>query len=303
MKAEERRKRIQEYLSKAEFASLEELSRHVSASPSTIRRDLNLLESGGNIRRTHGGACLVNLRSDDYVFAQRETVQLLEKEAIARACAQLIQPGQSVIIDAGTTAFQVARQLEDKALQIITNSLPVANFFASTPNVEVIVSGGVIYPRLGVLVGPLAVEVFTRTHADVAIMSGGGITPEGVTNSHALLIDIQRAMIEGASRVIFCFDHTKVGRRSVAHLCDLASIDTVVTDAGAPPEIVAALRQAGLEVLLAGETTSLVQSPESELSDCEPSKDNALSPSPSNKPAAEPVASTTGDLSGGMSWD
>jgi excinuclease ABC subunit A len=87
------------------------------------------------------------------------------------------------------------RYLESKTPQILTNSLPVANLFASANRLEVIVSGGVIYPRLGVLVGPLAVESFSRMHADVAIMSAGGLTLEGITNSHGLLIDIQRAMI------------------------------------------------------------------------------------------------------------
>ncbi len=252
MTAEERKRKIEIYLSKVEFASLEELSRHVDASPSTVRRDLNLLEGAGNIRRTHGGACLVNQRADDYVFTQRETVQLAEKEAIARLCATLVQPGQSVIVDAGTTAFQAARELEGKGLHVITNSLPVANFFASSANTEVIVSGGIIYPRLGVLVGPLAVDLFSNTHADLAILSGAGITPDGISNSHALLIDIQRAMIQAASRVIFCFDHTKIGRRSVAHLCTLDRIDTVVTDSAAPPELLQALRERGVEVLVTG---------------------------------------------------
>jgi DeoR family fructose operon transcriptional repressor len=254
MTPEERQRKIELYLEKAEFASLEELARHVFASPSTVRRDLNLLEANGNIRRTHGGACLVNPKPDEYVFSQRETYQLPEKEAIGKACAALIQPGQSVIIDAGTTAFQVARQLESKALQIITNSLPVANLFGSTPNTEVIVSGGVIYPRLGVLVGPLAVESLSNIHADVAIMSGGGITADGVTNSHALLIDIQRAMIERSTRVVFCFDFTKIGRRSVAHLCDLSCIDTVITDINAPAEVLEQLRSASVEVIVAGRT-------------------------------------------------
>jgi DeoR family transcriptional regulator, fructose operon transcriptional repressor len=296
MQPEERQKRIQQFLARAEFASLEELAAHVSASPSTVRRDLNLLEEGGTIRRTHGGACLVNPRPDEYIFSQRETVQLAEKDAIARTCAELIRPGQSVIIDAGTTAFQVARHLADKALQIITNSLPVANFFGSPPDTEVIVSGGLIYPRLGVLVGPLAVEIFSKTHADVAIMSGGGITADGVTNSHALLIDIQRAMIQGANRVIFCFDHTKIGRRSVAHLCELSSIDTVVTDAGAPPEMLEQLRECGVEVLVPGERAA-----------AQPDK----APAPVRQPPAqrsEPPqlkARSAGstDLSGGMSWD
>ena len=80
-----------------------------------------------------------------------------------------------------------------KTPQIITNSLPVANFFAAANRVELIFSGGVIYPRLGVLVGPLAVEAFSKIHADVAVMSGGGITLDGVSNSHGLLIEIQRA--------------------------------------------------------------------------------------------------------------
>src|SRR3989440_6150181 len=238
MQAEERRKRIEVYLCKVEFASLEELAGHVGASLSTLRRDLTLLEASGNIRRTHGGARLVNPRSEEFNFSRRDTLQLAEKELIGEVCAGLIRSRQSVIIDAGTTAYHVARHLEGKPLQIVTNSLPVANLFASAPAIEVVVSGGVIYPRLGVLVGPLAVETFSKTHADVAIMSGGGITLDGVTNSHGLLIDIQCAMIRAASRVIFCFDHTKLGRRSVAHLCDLSSIDTIVTDNDAPKDLI-----------------------------------------------------------------
>lgn len=252
MQAEERHKRIEQHLGKVEFASLEELATHVGTSISTVRRDLSLLEAGGNIRRTHGGARLVNPRTDEFLFTRRDTLQFPEKEAIGRACAELVKPGQSVIIDAGTTAFHAARHLENKTLQIITDSLPVANLFASAPNIEIIVSGGVIYPRLGVLVGPLAVETFGKTHADVAIMSGGGITLDGVTNSHALLIDIQRAMIKAASRVVFCLDHTKFGRRSVAHLCDLSVIDVIVTDAAAPADLVSELRRRGVEVVVAG---------------------------------------------------
>src|SRR5436190_23146820 len=98
MTAEQRQKRIHEHLLKVQFASLDDLATQLSASISTIRRDLNALESTGIVRRTHGGAGLVSApRTDDYVFSQRETVQLAEKEAIGRLCATLIQPGQSVI--------------------------------------------------------------------------------------------------------------------------------------------------------------------------------------------------------------
>lgn len=253
---EERQSRIEQYLQKVEFASLEELAREVEASVSTVRRDLTALEANGTIKRTHGGARVVNPRSDEFMFSARDSHQLAEKEGIGKACAELIQPNQTVIIDAGTTCFHAARHLEDKAPHIITNSLPVANLFAGANRLEIVLSGGVIYPRLGVLVGPLAVEAFSKIHADVAIMSAGGISLEGISNSHGLLIDIQRAMINAVQKVIFCIDHTKFGRQSVLPLCDLDCVDTVVTDNKAPLDLLQALRAKKMEIVVAPATTS-----------------------------------------------
>jgi DeoR family fructose operon transcriptional repressor len=251
MHADERQHRISEYLQKVEFAALEEIAKQVEASISTVRRDLTLLETSGVVRRTHGGARVVVPKSDEFTFSARDTHQLSEKEAIGKACAELIAPNQSVILDAGTTVYHVARYLETKAPQIVTNSLPVANHFASANRLEVVLSGGVIYPRLGVLVGPLAVEAFRKIHADVAVMSAGGLCLDGITNSHGLLIDIQRGMIDAAQKVIFCFDHTKFGRQSVLPLCDLDCVDVIVTDASAPSDLVEALRARGIDVVQA----------------------------------------------------
>lgn len=249
MQAEERQKRITEYLQKAEFSSLEELSELVDASVSTVRRDLTYLESKGQLKRTHGGARLIQPKSEEFIFSERDTHEIDEKEKIGKTCADYIPGNQSVIIDAGTTAYHVAKHLETKSPQIITNSLPVANLYASNGMVEVILSGGVIYPRLGVLVGPLAVESFSRIHADIAIMGSGGITEEGITNSHNLLIDIQKEMIRAAQKVIFCLDHTKFGRKSVSHLCELNQVDTIITDARAPQSSLEPLRQRGIEII------------------------------------------------------
>src|SRR6185436_19867465 len=129
----------------------------------------------------------------------------------------------------------------------ITNSLPVANLFSAAPKLEVVVTGGVIYPRLGVLVGPLAVAAFSQVHADFAIMSCGGIRPDGITNSHGLLIEIQRAMIQAAQRVVLCVDHTKFGRLSISQLCGLDAIDTLITDQAPTAEMQGALQAAGVE--------------------------------------------------------
>jgi DeoR family fructose operon transcriptional repressor len=251
MTSEERRHRIEEYLQRVEFASLEELSQQVSASVSTVRRDLTALEAAGGMRRTHGGARIVAPKTDEFAFSSRDSHQFSEKDAIGRACAELIGVNQSVILDAGSTVYHVAHHLEEKAPQIVTNSLPVANLFASANRVEVIMSGGVIYPRLGVLVGPMTVEAFSKMRADVAVMGGGGITLEGITNSHALLIDIQRAMLKAAQKIIFCLDHSKFGRQSVSPLCGLDMVDAIVTDSQAPAELVAALRERGVEVIVA----------------------------------------------------
>ena len=251
MSFEERQQRIAHYLHKVEFASLEELAKHVDASVSTVRRDLTTLEATGALKRTHGGARLLAPPTDEFIFSARDTHQLEEKEVIGKACADLIQPGQTVIIDAGTTTYHVARYLEEKAPHVITNSLPVANLFAGANRLEVVVTGGVIYPKLGVLVGPLTVEAMKTMHADVAILSGGGISLEGVSNSHGLLIDIQRAMIHSAHKVIFCFDYTKFGRQSVLPLCGLDCIDTIVTDSNAPRGLVNQLRKKNIEVIVA----------------------------------------------------
>ena len=251
MTAEERKHRIEAYLQQVEFSSLEEMAKHVGASVSTVRRDLTVLEASGTLKRTHGGARIIAPKTDEFAFSARDTHQLDEKESIGKACAELIRSNQSVIIDAGTTVYHVAKHLEDKSPQIVTNSLPVANLYSAAGRVELVLSGGVIYPRLGVLVGPLAVEAFSKIHADVAVMSAGGITLEGLTNSHGLLIDIQLAMIRAAAKVIFCLDHSKFGRRSVSPLCDLEQIDTIVTDSKAPTELVEQLRTKGIEVVIA----------------------------------------------------
>lgn len=251
MHSEERQAKIEAYLQEAEFASLEELAHRVGMSVSTVRRDLTELERVGKAKRTHGGARTLQPKSDEFVFNIRDTRQVDEKEAIGAACASLVQPGQNVIIDGGTTCYHVARHLSDKVAQVITNSLPVANLFSGSSRQEVLVAGGIIYPRLGVLVGPHAVETFSRVHADVAILSGSGICEEGIYNSHALLVDIQHAMMAGAAKVIFCLDHAKFNRRSTFFLSDFEPIDSVVTDAQAPEALVATLRAKGIEVLVA----------------------------------------------------
>lgn len=251
MQAELRRKLIEDHLKEVEFASLEELSEKVDASLSTVRRDLDQLAESGSIQRTHGGARLIEPRKDEFIFSRRQKVESEAKKKVAKLCASLVSPNRNLFLDAGSTLFEVARNLEDRAPHIVTNSLSIANFYAGHRDIEVIVTGGVIYPRLQVLVGEFAVNAYQSLNADVAILGGGGATEAGIMNSHMLLIEIQRAMIKSARKIIFCLDGTKMGRRSFTPLCGWDAVDILVTNREAPKKLVDHIRKQGVEVMLA----------------------------------------------------
>lgn len=251
MQQELRKRRIEEYLTEVEFASLEELAEKVDASPSTVRRDLITLEETGRIRRTHGGARVVEPVREEFVFSTRADVESEAKRRIARACAALIPPNQNLFLDAGSTVYFVARELEAGKPHIVTNSLSVANLYASHPEIEMVVSGGVVYPRLQVMVGPLAVQAFEQLSADIAIMGGGGATTDGVMNSHLLMVEQQKAMLRSAQRVIFCLDHTKIGRKSFSFLCPWKDVDVLVTNREADSKALKKIRKQGVDVVLA----------------------------------------------------
>ncbi|MFP4281568.1 MAG: DeoR/GlpR family DNA-binding transcription regulator [Opitutales bacterium] len=250
MQQARRQQLIEEYLHEVEIASLEELAAKVGASVSTVRRDVGSLAETGRIKRTHGGARIIHPEREEFVFSSRERVEQEAKQRLGRACAELIGPNQNLFVDAGSTAFTVACHLEVKSPHIVTNSLSVANHFASHPGVEVVVSGGVVYPRLQVMVGPLATHAFTSLRADIAIMGGGGATGEGIMNSHLLLVETQQAMMNSAQRVIFCLDHTKIGRSSFAPLCGWERVDTLVTNEEAEGRILEAIRARGVRVVV-----------------------------------------------------
>jgi DeoR family fructose operon transcriptional repressor len=251
MQSEHRQKQIENYLKEVEFASLDELSEKLDVSLSTIRRDLTYIEGKGQIRRTHGGARMLDHRRDEYIFSARQQVESESKDRIGAACAELVSPGENLFIDGGSTVFAVARHLEAKMPHIVTNSLSVANLFASHNEIEVVVSGGIIYPKLQVLVGGLATEAFKSLNANIAIMGGGGATEDGIMNSHMLLIETQHAMIASAQKVVFCLDHTKIGRRSIISLCGWDSVDILITNKEASGELLKEIEKQGVEVLLA----------------------------------------------------
>ncbi len=140
----------------------------------------------------------------------------------------------------------------DKRLQVITNSLPVASLFSEVGSVETIVTGGSIYNRLGVVLGPLCEDSLGQVHADLAILGGAGITENGVWNHNSLIVSAQRKMIGAAERTIFALDNSKFGRKALSLTTPFEAGFTIVTDVRPAPSVAKAIGAAGAKLTLTG---------------------------------------------------
>lgn len=248
MIAVERRAKILELLGNKGFISLIDLVSEIQASESTVRRDLEYLDEIGQIRRTRGGAAYA---SDSLSgFNERQSKASVEKKKIAAATAELIQSGETILLDGGTTTLEVAKRLTEKSLQVVTNSVPIASLLANAPNIELVIIGGYLYPKTGVALGELAIEALKNIYVQRLVMSVGGITEAGLFNSNALLVDTERKMVEVADEVIVVSDSSKLGRPALSWLCDWDKIDRLVIDSNISPEWQQKFTEAGIQLTI-----------------------------------------------------
>ncbi|MGL4549667.1 MAG: DeoR/GlpR family DNA-binding transcription regulator [Gemmataceae bacterium] len=235
MLVEERRQRVLDFVKTRGFVALDDLADAIGVSDSTIRRDLEALQQTGSLRKTHGGAVYVGGGASLPALEERSDAQIEEKRQIARVAAARIRDGDSVLLDGGTTTLEVARLLVGRAVQIVTNSLPIATLFANRHEADLVMLGGYIYPRTGVALGPWTLRMMEDIHVQQAILSVGGITDKGLFNSNLLLVETERQMMRCADEVVVVADHTKIGRPALAFLCELATIDTLIVDPALTP--------------------------------------------------------------------
>jgi DeoR family fructose operon transcriptional repressor len=250
MLVDQRRQKILEITEKQGFVALSELVDRIGASESTVRRDLDFLDGIGQIRRTRGGAAYVG---DSITSFEVRTDRAKEQKVrVAAAAAALVEPGETVLLDGGTTTLEVAKLLFGMPLQVVTNSVPIVNVLMSSPQTELIVIGGFLYPKTGVNLGPIAVAALKSIHARRVFVSAGGITPAGLFNSNALLVETERQMIESAEELIVVSDSSKLGHSALAHLCPLDVVDRLVVDQGISDEWRQIVRAANIELTIAG---------------------------------------------------
>lgn len=248
MLVDERRSSILRAVEDKGFVSLHDLAEIVRASESTVRRDLEFLDAAQQIRRTRGGAAHVG--DSITPFEERTSTASLEKQKIAEAAANLINEGEAVLLDGGTTTLEVARHLCDKQLQVVTNSLPIMNLLVNQPQIELMIIGGYLYPKTGVALGPQASATLKNINVRRLVMSVGGITRKGLYNSNTLLVTTEKGMLEAADEVIVVADSGKLGRSALSHLCEIEAVDRMVVDSGITPEWIDFLQQAGIELTI-----------------------------------------------------
>ncbi len=251
----ERRRRLLDLIRIRGFAALDDLVRELGVSESTVRRDLDALEEHGSAKRTHGGVLYAGGMPRLAEFDERQPANWAAKRAIAAKAAEAIRDAETVLLDGGTTTYEVARLLVGRSLQVVTNSLPVANLFASEARSDLVLLGGYISPRTGVCLGPYANELLGRLHVTTTILSAAGIAEEGLFNAHLLLAETEQAMLKAAGRVIVVADSSKFGRKSLTLVSSLDGIDMVVSDDGLAPRWRQFVRDAGCELLIAEAAT------------------------------------------------
>lgn len=233
-----------------------ELTELLAVSDMTIRRDLDVLAAAGLVDKVHGGATAPGrLSTDEPGFEAKSHRQLEEKEAIARAASELVEPGQAIGLTAGTTTWRLAHHLIDVPdLTVVTNSIQAANVLdrERRPDLTVILTGGVRTPS-DALVGPVAVTTLRTLHVDLLFMGVHGMTADaGFTTPNLLEAETDQVFVASAGRVVVTADHTKWGVRGLSRIARLDEVHALVTDAGLTDDAKTVLEEHVERLVVAG---------------------------------------------------
>ena len=225
------------------------------ASEATIRRDIAALHVQNKLRRVRGGAeaiappQIVGLAGRP--FAVNEGVRAKEKQAIARAAVELCDDGDPIIINGGTTTFQMVHPLASKRMQVFTNSFPIAEHLLKNSRNTIMLSGGAIYREQNIILSPFDNDVTRNFWARRMFMGAQGLGPIGLMEADPLLIQAEQKLIGQADELVVLVDSSKFANRSSLVLCPLDRIDTVITDEGIPDKAAAMLEAADVTLIVA----------------------------------------------------
>ena len=250
---EERRQQILQLIETQGSVSVADLCTRFDVSEMTVRRDLADLERAGLLRRVYGGAVSARGRSYEPPFLTRAGKHQAEKERIGQAAAALINDGDSLALDVGTTTLEIARHLEGKQnLTIVTPSLHIANVLANQPSIRLMLTGGILRPSELSLIGHLAEKAFREFYVDKLFLGIGGIDFEaGLTEFNLEDAQVKKAMLASAKECLVGADASKFGNIAFAAVAPLSAAHKIVTDSAVDSGIVSRLKEMNIEVILA----------------------------------------------------
>jgi DeoR family transcriptional regulator, aga operon transcriptional repressor len=250
---DERRRRICDLLREHGRVTVEDLSRRFDTSVVTIRLDLAALEAAGALARSRGGA-LARLENDELPIVIKQTLHHAEKIRIAKAATALINDGETIVLDSGTTTAEIARQIRTlglKSINVITNALNIAMLLSDVPAVRLIMLGGVLRQESNSLSGYMAESAITNLQADRLFLGADGLDPEiGLMTPHFAEAQLNAKMIQISRQVVAVADSSKLTRRNVSVIAKLDQLHILITDTAARSDIIAKIRGRGVEVRL-----------------------------------------------------
>jgi DeoR/GlpR family transcriptional regulator of sugar metabolism len=253
MLAVQRREKIMDLLKEDGSAKVLDLAKLFKVTEVTIRQDLEKMEKEGLIIREHGGAYLKNIKDQVQAFSLSHQENLDKKALIARKCLDFIEPGDTIILDSGSTTTEVAKGLKGKKnLTVITNALNIAQILGAEPGIEVIVTGGEFKPPTLSLTGQKAADFFKGLHAQKLFLATAGISLKaGLTYPSISDLVVKKAMIDAAETTYLVADSTKMGKAAFASLGALSLIDFIITDSAVEEKHKQLFRDNNIELIIA----------------------------------------------------
>jgi DeoR/GlpR family transcriptional regulator of sugar metabolism len=255
MLANIRRQKIIDLLKEDGAAKVVHLSKLFKVTEVTIRQDLEKLEKEGLIFREHGGAYLKDLEVNLQSFAPLNSDNMDKKTAIGKIAASLVESGDTIILDSGSTTSEIAKNLNGKkGITVITNALNIALLLGANSGIEVIVTGGEFKPPTLSLTGQKAADFFENIHVDKLFLATAGISlRSGLTYPGISDIAVKKAMIDAADITYLVADSTKMGKNALASLGALSLIDYIITDDAIDSKHLQLFKENEVEVLLTSE--------------------------------------------------
>ncbi|MEO3944420.1 DeoR/GlpR family DNA-binding transcription regulator [Gorillibacterium sp. CAU 1737] len=248
---EERKQATAEYVMQQGRASVPELAQHFQVSESTIRRDLRDLEAQKLLRRTHGGAvALKQLEAVEPTFVEKGDRYQDQKKAIAQAALAMVEPGDSLFLDSGTSTYELAKLLKgfSGTLRVATNSVMAAYELSNEAHIELVLTGGMLRPETMAMVGPFAEKTIGALRFDKLFLGTNGFDADnGLTTPNVIEAATKERMIASARQVILLADHSKYGHVSFARFGSLEDVTTVITDGSLSGAALAELEAVGIE--------------------------------------------------------